>query len=421
MSPRATPDRSRPTLLRVAAIGAAALSLAFLVGRDGSPGWQALRVLVVLLLASATALAVYRLGGLWRGATLLVAGILAAAAGAGIAATWVTKAGLTLTTVAGVGALAAGLAALAFGLTDLSRALHGWLRWAVVTALALAAAVLVLSLGIAVAATNVPRTALGSETPADRGLAFEAVEFPATDGVTLSGWYLPSQNGAAVVLLHGSGSTRSAVLDHAAVLAGGGYGVLLFDARGHGESGGRAMDFGWYGDADVGGALDYLEGRPDVDAARIALVGMSMGGEEALGAAAADPRVRAVVAEGATGRTAADKAWLSEEFGFRGLIQEGVDHLTYGLADLMTSAGPPLSLRDAVAAMAPRPVLLITAGEVPDERLAAQHLQAAALDGVEIWEIPGAEHTAGLATAPQEWVTRVLAFLDGVLLAPAAG
>ena len=64
------------------------------------------------------------------------------------------------------------------------------------------------------------------------------------------------------MLLHGSGSTRSAVLDQAAVLAEGGYGVLLFDARGHGESGGRAMDFGWYGDADIAGALDYLAGAP---------------------------------------------------------------------------------------------------------------------------------------------------------------
>jgi pimeloyl-ACP methyl ester carboxylesterase len=250
--------------------------------------------------------------------------------------------------------LAAGLAALAFGLTDLSGPGRGWLRWGTLTALALAAAVLVLSLAIAVAATNVPPTSLGAETPADRGLPFEAVEFPAADGVTLSGWYVPSQNGAAVVLLHGAGSTRSAVLDHAVVLAGNGYGVLLFDARGHGESAGRAMDFGWYGDADIGGALDYLSQRPGVEAGRIALVGLSMGGEEAIAAAAGDLRVQGVVAEGATGRTAADRAWLSEQYGFRGLIQEGVNHLTYWLADLMTSAGPPISLHDAVVQMAPR-------------------------------------------------------------------
>ena len=287
-------------------------------------------------------------------------------------------------------------------------------------AFALAAAVLVLSLGIAVAATNVPPTALGEATPADRGLPFEEAAFSTSDGVTLSGWYVPSQNGAAVVLLHGSGSTRSAVLDQAAVLAGGGYGVLLPDARGHGGSGGRAMDFGWFGDADIAGALDYLAGRPDVDASRLAVVGMSMGGEEAIGAAAGDPRLQAVVAEGATGRTAADKAWLSDEYGFRGWVQEGVDHLTYWLADLMTSTGPPIGLHDAVVAMAPRPLLLITAASVPDEVLVAERLQAAAPDRVQVWEVPGAAHTGALAIAPEEWATRVLAFLDAVLL-PADG
>ena len=98
-----------------------------------------------------------------------------------------------------------------------------------------------------------------------------------------------------------------------------------------------------------------------------------------------------------------------------------MDHLTYWLADLMTSAGPPISLHDAVLAMAPRPVLLIAAGEVPDEGLAARHLQAAAPGSVEVWEVPGAAHTGGLATAPEEWAARVLAFLDGVLLAAASG
>ena len=110
------------------------------------------------------------------------------------------------------------------------------------------------------------------------------------------------RNHAAVVLLHGAGSTRSSVLDHAVVLANHGYGVLLFDARGHGRSGGRAMDFGWYGDKDVTAAVSFLQTRPDVDDDLIAAVGLSMGGEEAIGAAASDRRIRAVVAEGATHR-----------------------------------------------------------------------------------------------------------------------
>jgi hypothetical protein len=50
-------------------------------------------------------------------------------------------------------------------------------------------------------------------------LAGPAIVLAATDGVTRSGWYIAPRNGAAVVLAHGAGSTRSSVLDHAAVLA----------------------------------------------------------------------------------------------------------------------------------------------------------------------------------------------------------
>ena len=266
-------------------------------------------------------------------------------------------------------------------------------------------------LAIAVAATNVPRTAVGSTTPADLGLTYDAVTFRTADGVDLAGWYVPSANGAAVVLLHGAGSTRAATLDHAAVLARNGYGVVLFDARGHGESGGRAMDFGWYGDEDVAAAVAFLQQRPDVDPQRIGAVGLSMGGEEVIGAAAAVPAIRAVVAEGATGRVAADKVWMSDVYGGRGWIQERIESITYGLTDLLTAADPPIALHDAVAVAAPRPVLLIAAGNVADEGDAARFIRSASPATVEIWDVPESGHTDGLATHPDEWEHRVVGFL----------
>jgi dienelactone hydrolase len=106
--------------------------------------------------------------------------------------------------------------------------------------------------------------------------------------VELSGWYVQSSNRAAVVLLHGASSTRSNVLAQAEVLARRGNGVLLFDARGHGRSGGRAMEFGWNGELDTSAAVDYLAGRPDVDPTRVGAVGMSMGGEQVIGAMGLD-------------------------------------------------------------------------------------------------------------------------------------
>jgi pimeloyl-ACP methyl ester carboxylesterase len=195
------------------------------------------------------------------------------------------------------------------------------------------------------------------------------------------------------------------------VLARNGYGVVLFDARGHGDSGGRAMDFGWYGDDDVAAAVSFLQQRPDVDPPRIGAVGLSMGGEEVVGAAAAIPAIRAVVAEGATGRVAADKVWMSDVYGGRGWIQERIESITYGFTDLLTAADPPIALHDAVAVSAPRPVLLIAAGNVADEGDAARFIRSASPSTVEIWDVPGSGHTDGLETHPDEWEQRVVGFL----------
>ena len=227
----------------------------------------------------------------------------------------------------------------------------------------------------------------------------------------LAGWYLPSTNRAAVVLLHGAGSTRSNVLDQAAVIAGHGFGVLLIDARGHGDSGGRAMDFGWDGDADIAAATDYLAGRSDVDRQRIGVVGMSMGGEEALGASATNELIRAVVAEGATARSAADEAWLSDEYGGLGMIQEQLEKVQDWVTDALTSASVPGSSRAAVEASGDTRYLLITAGDVADEGHAADFVAAVAPDRVQTWTVPGAGHTEGLQTSPEEWERLVIAFL----------
>ena len=302
-----SPDSRAPGALVLAAAG-----VALLVGRDGSAGWRGARVVAVAAVTVGAWWVLRRAGTIWRGLVAVIAGLLATAVGVGIALPHVTKVGFTAVSLAGLACLAAGLVLVVGGTGTLLRATRPWWRIPIVVALLVAAYAVVFILGVAVAATNVPRTAVGLDTPRAHGLAYEDVTFSTADGVALSGWYVPSRNGAAVVLLHGAGSTRSAVLAHAVVLADDGFGVLLYDARGHGRSQGRAMDFGWYGDLDVAAAVDFVAGQAGVEPGRVAALGLSMGGEEALGAAASDPRIRAVVAEGATTRVAGDKAWLSD-------------------------------------------------------------------------------------------------------------
>ena len=216
---------------------------------------------------------------------VLAVGLVALAVGAGLGLRHYAVEGWGPPAVVGLLLLAGGLVCSGWATLRLLAALRRrW--WPLALALLLVATYISLwTLGQAVAASYAPRPELGGRTPADLELAYRDVTFPSSDGVDLAGWYVPTRNGAAVALLHGAGSTRSDVLGQAAVLARHGYGVLLFDARGHGESAGRGMDFGWYGTADVSGAVDFLTRQPDVSPDRVGLVGLSMGGEEAIGAA----------------------------------------------------------------------------------------------------------------------------------------
>ena len=187
-----------------------------------------------------------------------MAGIAGTAAGAGVASAHLAKAGLDAAAVAAVIVLVTGIILLTWGAAALIRAVPGWWRLlAVPVAIALLWFVLY-PLTIAVYATNLPPGPLGSATPASYGLAYRDVAFRTADGVGLSGWYIPPRNGAAVVVLPGAGSTRTAVLGQAAVLARHGYGTLLLDTRGHGLSAGHAMDFGWWGDRDIAAAVSFL-------------------------------------------------------------------------------------------------------------------------------------------------------------------
>ena len=133
---------------------------------------------------------------------------------------------------------------------------------------------------------------------------FADVTLTADDGVELAAWYAPSQNGAAILLVHGSGDSREFLRPYAGLLAAHGFGVLAVDLRGHGASGGAPNRYGWQAVPDVATAIAYLQAQPEVRT--IGGLGLSLGAETVLAAAGANPAMRAVVSEGATFRSLAD-------------------------------------------------------------------------------------------------------------------
>jgi uncharacterized protein len=406
------PSRPRSPVV-LPAVVAAGVAFAVLAGLDGSPGWRVARVVAVV---AVTALAIWftrRTGRVGQGTTALLLGIAGTAAGAGIASAHLARAGLDAAAILAAIVLVTGLLLLGWGAVALVRAIPGWWRLlALPVALALAQFVL-LPLTVAVNATNRPPGPPGTGTPARYGLAYQDVAFRTADGIRLSAWYIPARNGSAVVLLPGAGETRTAVLGQAAVLARHGYGALLIDTRGHGRSAGHAMDFGWWGDRDLAAAVSFLARQPAVQTGKIAVLGESMGGEQALAAAGSDPRIRAAVAEGAEGQQFADHGWRPHDI--TGIIDRGMDWVQYAAAGLLSGAPRPMSIRDGIRAAAPRPVLIIAGGATADEATAARWFQAASPASVQVWVVPHAGHTQGLATTPQAWEAHVISFLNAAL------
>ena len=105
---------------------------------------------------------------------------------------------------------------------------------------------------------------------------------------------------------HGGGSDRTGSIAHASMLARHGYGVLLYDARGRGESEGSPNGYGWDWGKDVAGALDFLAARDDVEPGRIGALGLSTGADVLIEVAAERDDLHALVADGAAAGSFAD-------------------------------------------------------------------------------------------------------------------
>jgi pimeloyl-ACP methyl ester carboxylesterase len=158
----------------------------------------------------------------------------------------------------------------------------------------------------AFAFTRPPRFRISFRTPADTGLDYEEITLTARDGAPLTGWYIPSQNGAAILLLHGHSGNRLGVMAHAETLAQAGYGILMLDLRRHGSSGGRVFGRGEIERDDVLTAVTYLHHRPDITPGSIGIYGVSIGGLFALHAAAHTVAIHAIAVDGASPATMQD-------------------------------------------------------------------------------------------------------------------
>jgi len=147
-----------------------------------------------------------------------------------------------------------------------------------------------------------PKRRLPNKTPASYGLPFLPITFR-SHGVPLQGWFIPLDGNSAspptVILAHGWSNNAAQMLPVACALHQAGFGILLYDARGHGASGDDGPITILKMAEDLIAAVDYVAGRPDVDMTRLGAVGHSLGGGSVILAASIEPRIRAVVSTSA--------------------------------------------------------------------------------------------------------------------------
>jgi dipeptidyl aminopeptidase/acylaminoacyl peptidase len=231
------------------------------------------------------------------------------------------------------------------------------------------------------------------------------------NGHRLAGWYAPSRNRAAIVLAHGTGSDRSALLFETEFLAAAGFGVLAIDLPGQGASEGRTR-WGVPERQAIGAAVDWLSARADVDPQRIGGFGSSMGAYVMTQAAVLDPRLSSVTLAASPNDVVAQNWLASDRWGLLTQIPNYLALRAYGQSLDMKPV-------DVIAKIAPRPVFIV-GGELDDvvPKFMALQLFAAAREPKQLWIVPGAHHGDYEQIAADQYSTRVIGFFERTLLEP---
>src|SRR5271156_566153 len=109
-------------------------------------------------------------------------------------------------------------------------------------------------------------------------LSPEQIQVRSADNLLLDGRFFPGAHPSLIILASGYGDTQDQMLSIAEFLHRAGFSVLTYPSRARVPSGGRYVTVGALEQKDVVSVVNYAAGRSDVDANRIGILGISMGG-----------------------------------------------------------------------------------------------------------------------------------------------
>lgn len=257
------------------------------------------------------------------------------------------------------------------------------------------------------------------ETPEDYGMVYENVSVTTEDDLKLYGWFIPGENGATIMIQHGSPGGRQDGLYEASALNEEGYSILLGSFRAHDECDGELISFGYHEQKDLAAWHQYTLSREDVDPERIGLYGESMGGGTSILYAADDPGI-AALATGSGFALTQETIELFIKFE-TGLPKSIVSILTrfivfwaereYGFSlDALDTEG-------VIGQISPVPVLIIHGGS--DDKIgpeSGEKLIEAAAEPKELLWIKEAGHVDFEDHRPEEYKAALINFFNQHLL-----
>jgi uncharacterized protein len=201
-------------------------------------------------------------------------------------------------------------------------------------------------------------------------------ELGTRDGLSYALFLPDSEPRAGVVIIHGAGSAKESHFDFGRTCRASGLAALAYDARGHG---GSSAEFGPTAFGDVLAMCDMLREHTPA----VGLRGSSMGGFQAIHAAALDPSIVAVVAICPT----------PEDLLLRGIRSGEISDFRCDRAATERWLSG-LSLYDAVARLGPQTSLLLlhARGDEQVPYTISEDLQAAAQEPKRLVVFPGGHH-----------------------------
>ncbi len=237
-------------------------------------------------------------------------------------------------------------------------------------------------------------------------IPYQNVELLTSDGIKLSAWYVLPRNGAVILVAHGYNAVRPEEI--ILLLAKHEYGVLAWDFRAHGKSGGEISTLGYYEQRDVEAALDFALTQPDVK--HIGAWGGSMGAATVILTAAHRPEIEAVISDSSFSTLEEVFQWNVPIPIMRPFVRYFAEQETGANVDFVR----PI---DDIGKISPRPVFIIQGlADTVANLSSGQRLYDAAGKPRVLWTEPNVPHLGMLVYYPAGYEQRVIGFFDQYLL-----